>query len=187
MINLLLRKAVRKLFWANCVICMLSFSPFAKATTITFDFAPVGNSFLAILPPDSPLIGQEVISARIYLDVESFAGSDAANFFTDISFPITPLPGNESALAIFGSDLGWSGPGLFQFFEKTSRFNGTFVSTRYGGETPGFDFDGILLAGSRIEFDYVPSVVVPETGGVSLVALAGAALIGFAALTPRMR
>ena len=185
MIKLRVGKAVRKLFWANCVICMLCFSPFAQATTIAFEFAPVGGSFLAVLPFDSPLIGQEIISARIYLDVESFAGSDAANFFTDISFPIAPLPGNESALALFGSDLGWSGSGTFHFFEETTRFNGTFVSARYGGETPGFDFDGTLLEGSRIEFDYVPSAIVPETGSVSFVALAGAALIGFATFTQR--
>jgi hypothetical protein len=165
-------KTVRKLFWASCVICILGSSPSAKATTITFNFAQVGTSFLAILPPDSPLIGQEIISARIYLDVESFPGSDAANFFTDISFPISPLLGNQNALAIFGSDLGWSGSGVFHFFEETTRLNGTFVSTRYGAETPGLGFDGVLLPSSRIEFQ------VPETDGLSLLALGGAALIG---------
>ncbi len=128
---------------------------------------------MAFLPPDSPLVGREVISARIYLDVESFAGSDAANFFTDISFPINPFQGHESALAIFGGDLGWSGSGVFHFFEETTLFNGIFASARYGGETPGENFDGRLLEGSRIEFH-----IVPESGGVYLLALGGAALMG---------
>jgi hypothetical protein len=127
--------------------------PVQKAT---FHFAPLGSSFSAFLPPDSPLVGKEIISARIFLDVQSNPGSDAANFFTDIVFPIDPFPGNENALVLTGSDLGWSGPGTFHFFEETTRFNGTFVVARYGGETPGKDFDGALLETSRIEFEFVP-------------------------------
>jgi hypothetical protein len=127
----------------------------AIAETATFNFAQVGSSFSAFLPADDPLIGKEVISARIYLDVESFPGSDAANFFTDLSFPIEPFSGNENAIVLTGSDLGWSGSGIFHYFEETTRFNGTFVSARYGGETPGEDFDGQLLDTSRIEFDYI--------------------------------
>jgi hypothetical protein len=60
------------------------------------------------LPSDSPLIGKEIVSARIYLDVESFEGSDAANFFTDISFPIVPDPGN---MRLFSSAAISAGPG----------------------------------------------------------------------------
>ncbi len=127
----------------------------APGETATFTFAPVGSSFSAFLPSDSPLIGKQIVSARIYLDVESFEGSDAANFFTDISFPIVPDPGNTNALVLIGSDLGWSGSGTFHYFEETTGFNGVFVSARYGGETPGENFDGVLLNTSRIEFDYV--------------------------------
>lgn len=54
-------------------------------------FAALGSSFSAALPADSPLNGKEIVSARIYLDLESFPASDAANFFTDISFPIEPF------------------------------------------------------------------------------------------------
>jgi hypothetical protein len=139
-----------------CVAGFFGVASGLMAETATFTFAPVGSSFSAFLPSDSPLIGKQIVSARIYLDVESFAGSDAANFFTDISFPIVPDPGNTNALLLLGSDLGWSGSGTFHYFEKTTGFNGVFVSARYGGETPGENFDGILLDTSRIEFDYIP-------------------------------
>jgi hypothetical protein len=169
-------KQARVFLWASCLVCVLGYSSAATAETVTFNFAPVGNSFSAFLPSDSPLIGQQIISARIYLDVESFEGSDAANFFTDLSFPISPFKGNENALVILGSDLGWSGSGLFHFFEETTLFNGIFVPARYGGETPGKDFDGAILKGSRIEFDFVP-----EPGAVALLLLGGAALVGLRA------
>jgi hypothetical protein len=145
----------------------------------------VGTSSSAFLPADSPLIGREVVSVRIYLNVESFAGSDAGNFLTDISFPISPFLGNENSLTLSGSELGWSGSGMFQFFEETERLNGIFVSTRYVGETPGENFDGRLLEAARIELDLPPRSAVPDTGGISLVVLAGAALAGFGGFTRR--
>ena len=167
-----------KFFAVGLISFVLGFSPVARANIVTFHFAPVGSSFLAFLPPDSPLIGHQIISARIFLDVESNPGSDAANFFTDISFPIAPFPGNENALVLSGSDLGWSGTGTFHFFEETTRFNGIFVAARYGGETPGENFDGTLLETSRIEFTFVP-----ESGGtVSLLALSTLPLLCVARL-----
>jgi hypothetical protein len=45
--------------------------------------------------------------------------------------------------------------GNVPLFEETTGFNGVFVSARYGGETPGENFDGVLLDTSRIEFDYI--------------------------------
>ena len=139
----------------SCIAGFFGIAASVAAETATFTFAPVGSSFSAFLPGDSPLIGKQIVSARIYLDVESFEGSDAANFFTDISFPIAPDPGNTNALVLVGSDLGWSGSGTFHYFEETTGFNGVFVSARYGGETPGENFDGVLLDTSRIEFDYI--------------------------------
>ena len=124
---------------------LLAFSPVATADTVVFNFAQVGTSFSAFLPSDSPLVGQQIVSARTFLDVQSFEGSDAANFFTDLSFPILPFKGNETAIVITGSDLGWSGSGVFHFFEETTMFNGTFVPGQYGGETLGKDFDGEIL------------------------------------------
>jgi hypothetical protein len=167
---------IRELFLVSCFACVIGFTTTAAGETVTFNFAQVGGSFSAFLPADSPLIGQEIISARIYLDVEAFKGSDAANFFTDLSFPISPFPGNENAIVLFGDDLGWSGSGTFHFFEETTMFNGTFVAARYGGETPGKDFDGSILKGSRVEFDFVP-----EPGAASLLLLGGAALMGLRA------
>ncbi len=145
----------------------------SHAATITFNFAPVGNSYLAFLPGDSPAVGKEVTSAKIVLDVESFPGSDAANFFTDIGFPIAPFAGHEGGLALVGADLGWSGAGTFRYFEETTRFNGTFISTRFGAETPGQDFDGAILDGSRIEFTYVPepaTIALAAVGALCILA-----------------
>jgi hypothetical protein len=149
------RKTARNLFTVSCIAGFLGIAASVTAETATFTFAAVGSSFSAFLPADSPLIGKQIVSARIYLDVESFEGSDAANFFTDISFPIVPDPGNTNALVLVGSDLGWSGSGTFHYFEETTGFNGVFVSARYGGETPGENFVGVLLDTSRIEFDYI--------------------------------
>ena len=162
-----LGKGACTLFLATCLVCIASSQAVAYQTA-TFHFAPLGSSFLAFLPPESLLVGHQIISARIFLDVQSDPGSDAANFFTDIVFPIDPFSGNENALALSGSDLGWSGDGTFHFFEETTRFNGIFVVARYGGETPGENFDGVLLETSRIEFDYVP-----ELGGTILLFLIG--------------
>jgi hypothetical protein len=83
------------------------------------------------------------------------------------------LPGNENAIVLFGSELGWSGSGSFHYFEETTRFNGFFVPARFGGETPGENFNGLLLMGSRIELD-----VVPEPGMVFLLVFGVASVAG---------
>jgi len=134
---------------------LLAVAASASAETATFNFAQVGSSYSAVLFGDDPLVGKKITSARIYLDVESFPGSDAANFYTDNSFPIEPDPGNTNAIVLVGADLGWSGSGTFHYFEETTRFNGTFIAARYGGETTGENFDGTVLDTSRIEFDYI--------------------------------
>lgn len=160
---------LRTRFLALLALSLLA--PAAQAATATFNFAPVGNSYLAFLPGDSPLIGREVTSAKIYLDVTIAPGSDGAFFYTDIAFPIVPFDGNEGGLALLGEELGWSGAGTFSYFEETDRFNGNFISTRFGAETPGQDFEGEILDGSRIEFTYVP-----EPGTLALVGMGVAAL-----------
>jgi hypothetical protein len=163
-------------------LAYIAATPALAVQTATFHFAPLGSSFLAFLPPDSPLVGRQIISARIFLDVESNPGSDAANFFTDISFPIAPFPGNENALALSGSDLGWSGSGTFHFSEETTLFNGIFVSARYGGETPGEGFSGTLLETSRIEFTFVP-----DSDGTVLLFVIGTVPLICAAWLTRLR
>jgi hypothetical protein len=135
----------------------------ADADIATFRFAQVGNSYSAALLPDDPLIGREVISTRIYLDIQADPGSDAAAFVTDISFPLDPFPGSTNALVLQGSELGWSGSGLFSYFVETSGFNGVFVARRYGAETPGNGFSGRILESSRIEMLLVP---VPAAWGI---------------------
>lgn len=141
--------------WAVAVVA--SAAGHAVADTVEFEFAPVGNSFQAFWGSDHPLVGKEIVAARIYLNVESYPGSDAANFWTDIAFPIDPFDGVTNFLYLSGADLGWSGSGTFSYYEETTAFNGHFIASRWGGETPGLDFEGEILPGSRIEFDYVPS------------------------------
>jgi hypothetical protein len=157
----------------SCVAGVLGFVSIAKAETATFTFAPVGGSFSAFIPPDSPLVGKEIVTARIYLDVESFPGSDAANFYTDILFPLVPFPGNVNWLVLLGTDLGWSGSGTFHYFEETTRFNGIFGAYRYGGETPGDGFQGQVLDTSRIEFDYISAGLTLESSASRKTGRAG--------------
>lgn len=141
----------------------------ASAGIVEFYFAPVGNSFSAFMSGDDPLVGKEIVSTRIYLNVESYPGSDAANFWTDIALPIQPFDGNTNFVALFGDDLGWSGSGVFSHFVETTDLNGHFIATRWGGETPGFDFQGEILEGSRIEIEYVPAPGALVAMGVGLL------------------
>ena len=146
----------------------------ANAEVVRFSFAPVGNSLSYFLGADDPLVGKRVINTRIHLEVVSFPGSDAANFFTDHSFPIDPDEGSQSALALFGEDLNWHGEGNFSYIvEETSMFNGVFVPARYGSETPGFDFDGEILEGSFIEMEIVPAPSA-TVAGLGMIGLAAA-------------
>ena len=146
------RRGQRLTVFAGALIALAATT---NADVATFFFAPVGNSYSAFLPPDDPLVGQEIIEARIFLFVDVTAG-DAAEFATDILFPIEPFPGNDAALALSGEELDWSGTGHFEFTDTTTRFNGHFISRRYGAETPGFGYEGEILEGSRIEFEYIP-------------------------------
>lgn len=154
------------------VIAAAGLASSARADVATFYFAQQGMSYSAFLPGDSELIGQQAVLARIYLTVESFPGSEAADFFTDISFPIEPDPGATSALVLTGAEMGWSGEGTFDFFLETTDFNGTFISRRYGAETFSDTFRGRILDGSRIEF-----VTVPGPGGMMVAGLAGVAAL----------
>ncbi len=142
----------------------------ALADVATFNFAQVGNSYSAFMGADNPLVGAEIVTARIYLTVDIFPGSDGANFFTDISFPIDPFEGNTNALVLTGEELEWSGDGTFRYVLFTEMFNGHFVPGRYGAETPGEGYEGVIEDMSRIEFDYIP---VPTPGAASLLGLAG--------------
>ena len=63
---------VRGFLVVVCVAGTLASGAVAKAETATFNFAPVGSSYLAALLADDPLVGKEIVTARIYLDVESF-------------------------------------------------------------------------------------------------------------------
>lgn len=142
----------------------------ARADTATFFFAPHDMSYLAMLGEDSPLIGQEVVLTRIYLSVESYPASDAGLFVTDIGFPIKPPAGDLFVLTLIGSEMGWSGSGVFHYFAETKDYNGTFISMGYGAETfSQGGFFGRVMEGSRIEFVTVPQ---PSTIGVAAIASA---------------
>jgi hypothetical protein len=124
--------------------------------TTTFNFAQVGMSYLAFLSGSDPRVGAEVIGGRIYLYVESLPGSDAANFSTNILLPIEVAPDEAFPIVLDGVDLGWSGSGQFEYVTEIPELHGFFISMRFGAETPGFDFNGSVLKGSRIEIDYIP-------------------------------
>ncbi|GMV26436.1 MAG: hypothetical protein AMXMBFR58_24670 [Phycisphaerae bacterium] len=146
----------------------------ASAEVVRFEFAPVGQSRSYFLGSDDPLVGKRVVSTTIHLYVLSRPGSDAANFFTDHSFPIEPDPGSENALVFYGSDENWKGDGNFAWhLEDSPLFNGVFVPARYGSETPGFDFDGEILEGSYIEMVVVPAPSVASIGLAATGLLAG--------------
>lgn len=157
-----------------CAVGLLALSAgaaTARAEIATFYFAAQNQSYQAFLPGDNPLVGQQAVLARIYLYVESDAGSDAADFFTDIAFPIAPDPGATNAFVFLGDDAGWKGKGVFSLELTTTDFNGTFISTRYGAETFSETFKGRILEGSRIEFDVVPAPGLGLTAGIGLLAL----------------
>ena len=156
---------------AAALASLASLAAPAIAGVVEFNFASVGNSYSAFLGGDDPLIGKEIVSARIYLTIESFDNSDAANFWTDITLPIQPFDGNTNFLYLSGADLGWSGSGTFTYFLETTDLNGHFVPARWGAETPGFDFSGRIVDGSRIEIEYVPAPATLAPLACSLLAL----------------
>lgn len=139
----------------------------AQADTISFNFAPVGTSYSAVLLPGNPAVGGRITTARIYLNVEIFSGGKAQDFEADIAFPIEPDPGNTNALIVTGAGLGWSGAGVFNHLKETTEFNGTFKSVKFGAET--FPIKGQILEGSRIEFDYDPVPPCGDLNGDGLV------------------
>jgi hypothetical protein len=153
-----------------CAIVLAAGS--ANAEFVTFDFASVGQSRSYFWSDSHEHVGKQIINARIKLSIDSYAGSDAANFFTDHSFPILPDEGGTSAIVIYGTDFGWSGSGKFEIEFETTAFNGVFVPARFGSETPGFDFDGEILEGSVIEFEVVPA---PASLGMAALGMMAAA------------
>ncbi len=139
----------------------------SAADVQTFIFAEVGTTYTGFFFPDNPFVGQEVMLTRIFLEVDVAPGADAADFDTDIAFPLRPFEGNRNALGITGADLGWSGSGRFTYMLETTEFNGMFISTLYGAATG--PLDAVISKDSRIEMITVPSP-------------AGAALFGIGAL-----
>lgn len=129
----------------------VSLSRAAGAEERLFHFAPVGQSYSAAIFQNDPIVGQEVTSARIILEIEAFDGSDAADFFTDLLIPVEPHEGNTNVIVLRGSDLGWSGSGKFRYELETDEFNGIVVARRYGGETPAENFRGRVIEGSGVE------------------------------------
>ena len=121
--------------------------------TATFDFAQVGQAYSAAIFEDDPIVGKEVVSARIILEVLAFPGSDAVDFTTDLLLPIDPFEGCTNVLLLNGADMGWSGEGVFSYTEETDRFNGVFVARKYGAETYGIQ--GRILQSSRVELRYI--------------------------------
>ena len=121
--------------------------------TATFDFAQVGMAYSAALFEDDPIVGKEVVSTKIILEVLAYPGSDAADFTTDLLLPVEPFEGCTNMLVLSGAEMGWSGEGVFSYTEETESFNGIFVARKYGAETYGIQ--GRILKDSRIELRYI--------------------------------
>jgi hypothetical protein len=126
----------------------------ALADTATFYLSEVGTSYTGFIFPGDPRIGGHVTRTRIFVDLEVFAGADAADFDADIAFPLLADEGCTPVLSILGSDLGWTGSGLFRLVVDTEIHNGTFLQTLYGAAT--YPLDAVLLETSRIEMEYTP-------------------------------
>lgn len=131
---------------------MILSTPRAGAETIRFEFARCGNSYSAAIFAGDPRIGRRIVSANIGLEVRIVPPGDGANFTTDITFPISPAPGNTSTLVLEGRALGWQGGGTFRYGEFTDRFNGTLRAGRYGAET--FGVNCLISEGSYIEMTF---------------------------------
>ncbi len=124
--------------------------------THRFPLANVGISYSAFLPSSSPIVGREVISARVEIHLNVEQGSDAAEFHTDIVLPIEDAPGQLRLFFFDGSDENWSGAGTFHFTTTTTAFNGTIIPTRYGAES--FGIEGQFSSPAFIEVTLAPGI-----------------------------
>jgi len=159
-------RSVRTLALMACVSLSALAADQARADVQTSMFARVGISYSAFFGADNPFVGQEVMLTRIFLEVEVAPGANAADFSTDISFPLMPFDGNENALVLTGDALGWTGSGRFSYMIETTDFNGIFVAARYGAET--LPMNATILDGSRIEM-----VTVPAPASAALLGMTG--------------
>lgn len=158
---------------AACVA--LSTSPASAEEIHQFNFAAVGQSYSAAIFASDPLVGRRVVGTTIVLNLSVNAGSNAADFATDILLPIATDAPTGSAVAYSGAGLGWSGSGSFAFTETTTRYNGVIVAARFGAET--FGVQGQLLDGSGIFVTLEPACVADIDDGSGTGATDGAVTI----------
>ncbi len=128
---------------------------FAQEPARTFMFAEAGTSYTGLIFQGDPIIGQEISHARILLTITVAPGGNAADFHTDIAFPIEPFAGSTNVLNISGQSEGWSGAGTFSIDRTVTTHNGTFRAGLFGAETflPG----GFVHQGSEVQFFTVPA------------------------------
>lgn len=152
----------------STIVCSAIAASSTHAETTTLSFTDPGTTYTGFIFPGDPRIGGHVYNARVYLDVEIFDGSDAAEFDTDLTLPLIPDEGATPIVTFNGADLGWSGTGVFHHYLETNAYNGTFIQTLFGAASA--PLDGVLLKSARLELDYTP---VPEPLGLSAVAALG--------------
>ena len=131
---------------------------------------PNMSTFAAIFDGDT-WIDSEIVSTSIDFRVEVLSGS-AADIHVVVDLPIVPDDGNLSSVVINGSDLGWSGTGVFEYSLVTDLYNGTGRSGSYGAEFPTPNLSAVLLDGSGITVSYVPVPAPASAGLLALGALA---------------
>lgn len=136
--------------------------------TTRFIFADVGTTHTGFIFPGDLRIGREIVLTRIHLVLEVFPGADAAEFDTDVTFPISPGPGSTPVLALTGAGLDWTGSGVFVYDDETTLFNGTFIQTLFGAATS--PMDAVIHKESYIEMVFAP---IPAPGTAAVAALAG--------------
>lgn len=156
-----------------CASCLLAVGAMgmgassALADQRNFSFAEIGTTYTGLIFASDPIVGQQVVLARIFLEVEVFPGADAGQFDTDLSFPLIPLEGNRNALSISGAELGWLGSGTFTYMFETTEFNGTFRATIFGAATA--PLDGMIIKESRVEMYTVPAPAAPVVLGAGVL------------------
>lgn len=122
--------------------------------THRFNLAPIGLAYTAVLFDGTPIVGRDVVSARIEIHVNINPGHDAADFWTDIGLPIRTPSGEFHYFTFGGNDAQWSGEGEFHYSATTTALNGTISPTYFGAET--FGVQGFYTQSSFIEVTFAP-------------------------------
>jgi len=102
-------------------------------------------------------VGCDIIETRIVVTFQPDPGIDAADLYSGFDVPvILSDPSGSTRIELIGSELGWSGQGVFEYSEVTTAYNGVVRAGRFGWELRAVEFgdpmSGLFLENSRMEF-----------------------------------